>query len=407
MSQTILGIDLGTSTVKALLIERRMQELVVLQFVQEPVNLQSRLSHEEQVVAILEKIFSNNILAADVICMSLPGHLLSSRIITLPFTNAKKISQLIDFELESHIPFPIEEIFSDYHVLGTSGNESQVLCTYTQDASLKKYIEGFSKAGIEAKYFGASITDLAGIAHVAMVPPEGFYIICDIGNSGTNLVIMEGKELKYVRAIGIGGYHFTRAIQRAFNLNQEKAESLKLSRGKLYVRAQDSDQISRILNKVALELASAIKQTIWAFGHHHKGANIMALYCCGGGSKLVGILDFLSFHLRFNVFELEVLNFVTHQFEDPDEINPIIPQVLATATRPIHSNRVPRINFRKGPYAFKQDLQMLTSELKSIGVLLLVILFLGVGYYIYADHHYANKKAAIDKQVELVIKDYK
>jgi len=408
MSQTILGIDLGSYSVKVLHLVRRVQELQVLNYIEEPLSLHTRLPHEEQITIALEKIFSNNDLNADVVCMSLPGHLLSSRILDLPFSNTKKINQVIDFELEGFIPFPIEEVFCDFHILSQSGNESQVLCVYMQEESFRKYHDSLIAANIDAKYFGADFTDLSGIAQIALVPHEGFYVICDIGHQKTNLLIMEGKSLRYVRTIGIAGYHFTRSIQRAFNLNFEKAEALKMSRGKLHVREEDSDQVSRILNRVARELVSSIKQAYLGGRHYYGEMSLPAIYCCGGGSKMIGIMDFLSFHLRTNVFELDSLNFINHQFEDPDEVNKVIPQVLSTAIRPIYSTKVPKINFRKGPYAYKQDVQFITKELKSMAVFFFVIILLGIGYYFYADHHYQKKIVTIDKKIDTMIKrDFK
>ena len=241
------------------------------------------------------------------------------------------------------------------------------------------------------------------MSHVAMVPHEGFYILCDIGHSKTNIVIMEGKELRYARTIAVAGLHFTRTIQRAFNLNYDKAESLKIARGKVFIREQDSDQVSRALSKVAGELVSAIKQTVLAAGNTLGSISIPAIYCCGGSSKMAGILDYLSFHLRANVFELDALTYINHEFESPDDINKVIPQALSSALRPIYSNRLPKINFRKGQYAFKQDIQFITKEFKSVGVLLLMIFFLGIGYYFYADYHYAERMASVDKQVESII----
>jgi type IV pilus assembly protein PilM len=408
MSQKIIGIDLGTYSLKILYLERRVQELQVLEFIEEPINLQSRVPHEEQSASILEKIFSNRSLDADVICMSMPGHLLSSRVITLPFTNAKRINQLVEFELESYIPFQVEDIFSDFHILQQTATESDVLCVYTLESHLSKYMDSLTASNIEAKYFGADFIDLAGISQMAIVPHYGYYSILDIGHSGSNLLIMEGSELRYARSIGVGGYHFTRAIQRAFNLNFEKAEALKLSRGKLYVREDDSDHVSRILNKTCQELASSVKQTFMGAKNIIEDISISPIYCCGGSSKLVGMLDFLSFHLRTNVFELDSLNFIQHQFDDPEEVNTVIPQVLATTIRPIYSNKIPRINFRKGPFAFTQDLQVITTELKSIAAFVVVMIMLGIGYYFYADVYYSNKISSIDKMIQSVIKtDFK
>lgn len=408
MSQKIIGIDLGTYSIKVLFLERKVQEYQILDYIEQPLNLQSRLSHAEQIQTELKQVFSNHPMTPDVVCLSMPGSLLSARILKLPFTNLKKINQIIEFELEGYIPFQIEDVFFDYHILHQSEKQSFLLCTYMQEETFGKYMESLSLANIDAKYCGADFSDLAGIAQVAIVPHEGFYAICDIGHSKTNFLIMEGKELRYARTIGVGGYHFTRVIQRSFNINQEKAESLKLSRGRLFLREDDSDQISRILNRVARELVSSIKQTIMAASNHYGSISIPAMYCCGGGSKLVGIMDFLSFHLRTNVFELDSLNFINHQFDDVEEVSKTIPQVLSSALKPIYSNKFPKINFRKGPYAYLQDIQFIKNEFKTAGVLFMIIFLLGICYYFYAGYHYSARMASLDKQVEKVLEtEYK
>lgn len=403
MSQKIIGIDLGAYSVKVLYLERRLQEYQILDYVEHAYNLHSRLSHEEMVAAELEQIFAAHSRDADVVSMSFPGQFLSSRVIELPFTNTKKLNQIVEFEIEGYVPFPLEDLFFDYHVLDQTENQSRLLCVYMHKAKFKKYMENLENIQVDAKYFGADFIDLAGIAQIAMVPHQGLYALCDIGHSKTNFLIMDGKQLKYARTIGIGGYHFTRVIQRAFNLNQEKAEAMKLSRGKLFVREDDSDQIARILNRVAKELVTSIKQTILGAANIYGNISIPAVYCCGGGSKMSGMPDYLSFHLRTNVFELEALNFVNHQFEETEEINKIIPQVLSTALRSIYSNKLPKINFRKGEFAFKQDIEFITREFKSAAVLFVVILVMGICYYFYADYHYSERMAAVDKQVEKVL----
>jgi type IV pilus assembly protein PilM len=403
MSQRIIGIDIGTYSIKVVRLERRMQELELLDFIEQPLNLQSRLSHEEQMAAVLEQIFANHILTADVISLSLPGHLLSSRILEIPLTNTKKLAQVIGFELEGFIPFSLDDLFFDYHILSQTPQQTTTLCVYMQDQKLGQYIDNLSRMHIDAKYLGADFADLAAMAMVSIVPAEDWYVLCDIGHSKTNVVIMKGDQLKYVRTIGIGGHHFTRAIQRSFNLNYEKAESLKLSRGKLFIRDDESDQVARILSRVARELASHIKQTLMGAATQYGSFSLPAIYCCGGGSKLVGILDYLSFYLRTNVMELDCLNFIHHKLEDMDDVAKVIPQSLSAALRPIYSTRLCRINFRKGPYAYKQDLQVLTTELKSVGVLFAAVLLLGLIHFFYTGHYYSRKIASVDKQIETIM----
>lgn len=405
MAQRILGIDIGTFSVKLALLERAFSEFKVLNLLEQPLNLQTRLPHEELVVLALEQAFKTRDFTADVVATSFPGHLLSCRVLEMPFTNAKKISEVIEFELEGYVPFEMEDLHFDFHVLQRFSESSRLLCVYMQQEKFSSYLENLAKAGLDPKYMGADLIDLASIAQVTMVPRDEYYALCDIGHSKTNVCVMKGTELHYARTIGIGGVHFTRAIQRAFNVNYEKAESLKLSRGRLFIREQDSDQVSRVITHVSTELVSCIKQTFLGFDNLAGRQNIAAIYCVGGGSRLNGLMEFLSFHLRANVLEMDALAAVDHSMDDAGEANRVMAQAIANAVRPVFSNRLPRINFRKGPFAFKQDIQLFTQELKHAGALMVAVLLLAVGYYFYADYHYAEKTAAIDAKIQKILRD--
>lgn len=404
MSQRILSIDLGTFSIKVLRVIRRVQEIEILDYIEEPITQHSRLSHDELVGVALEKILQNYELDHDVLAISFPGHYLSARIIELPFSGSKRIAQVIEGELESFIPFPLEEVFVDYHVLDQKDEGTDVLAVYVQEERFSKYLDGLMAVGLDPKYFCPDFADLVGLAQVSMVSQEGYYAFCDIGHNKTNLVIMEQGELKYVRTIGLGGHHFTRAIQRAFNLNFEKAESLKMARGKVYVREQEADQISRILNKVATELVMSIKQAVLGARQANSDAQIQGLYVTGGGSLLSGLTDFISFHLKMNIFPLNPLRFVQHSFSEPEEQSPHISQVLSTALRPIYSNRFTKMNFRKGPFAFKQDIQLITRELKTSIVMFVIMIFMATGYYFYSSYFYENKVLSVNTEIVKYLK---
>lgn len=405
MTQKILAIDLGTHSLKALLLERRFEEFEILDFSEIVLNHQLRLGHEEQLALALEQLLGDaKWLTSDVVVTALPGHLMSSRVLEMPFASTKRIQDVLNFELENHIPVSVEDIFSDFHVLQQKDATTEVLAVYLPEAKVEKYMTVLVDKGFDPKYVGADVIDLATLAQVSMIPKEGFYVLLDIGHTKTNICIMEGTKLRYARTLGVAGFHFTRAIQRAYNLNYEKAESLKISRGRIYVREEESDQISRILTHVAIELITFIKQTVMAFQSQDGQIPISAFYCCGGSSQLIGLLDYLSFHLKSNVMELNALTMLQHNMNEPDELSLKLAPSLAIALRPLYSARIPKINFRKGNFAFKQDIQAVTSEFKSVLVFLVLILLASVGYYFYTDYHYSKRIVAIDLQVKKWVK---
>lgn len=405
MSQQILGLDLGTYAVRAMLLERRFHDFEVLYFTEQPVHQHTRLTHAEAVVLALEQILKErpDLAQVDVVSAALPGYFISERLIEMPGAHNKRLAQMVTFELEGHIPTDIDTLVVDSHVLDRGVEQSKVLALYFEERKLAEYLDGLGRVGLDPRYLGADLIDLSAAAQVGIFPREGYYALCDVGHSKTSLCIMQGTELKYARTIGVGGVHFTKAIQRTFNLNQEKAEALKHSRGKIVVKTGESDQISRILSDVAAELVSNIRQTFIGFDGFFGKQNKAALYVTGGGIRLAGLVEYLSFHLRMNVLEMDPLALVSHRLEDVEEKSLNMAQVVGSAVRPIFTNRLPRLNFRKGAYVYKQDIQKVTSELKTTLVFFAMILFLGVGYYFYANSYYSGKIALLEKKVAKMI----
>lgn len=400
MSQKILAIDLGTHSLKVLILERRFEEFSILDFSEIQLNHQLRLSHEEQLALALEQLLADSKWQnCDVVVSTLPGHIMSTRVLDLPFSSSKRINDVINFELENHVPISIEEIFSDFHVLNQKNDITEVLAVYLNSSKVENYMEVLTQKGFDPKYFGSDLIDLASLAQISMLPKDGFYVLCDIGHTKTNICIMEGQKMRYARTLGVAGVHFTRAIQRAYNLNYEKADSLKVTRGRIYVRDEESDQISRILTHVAIELITFIKQTVMSFQAQAGQIPISAFYCCGGSAQLMGLLDFMSFHLKSNVMELNSLTLVQHELKEAEELSLKMGPTLAIALRPVYSSRISKINFRKGHFAFKQDLQAVTSEFKTVLLFLVLIFLASFGYYFYAEHHYQKLMQQIDAQV--------
>lgn len=384
MSQNILGIDIGSYSIKICEIRRFVREFEVVHFSEHFLEQGSRLTHEELVATTLKGILEKNEILPEVVSVSLPAHLLSCRILDLPFTNLKKIEQTLEFELESHIPVALDELLVDYHILSVGEARSTVLAAYVPRARFIKYLEMLKLAGIDPKYVGVDSVDISNVAQVAMVPQEAAYVILDIGHSKTNICVMKGEKLNYVRSIGIGGVHFTRAIQKAFKLNYDKAEGLKLDRGRVSARGDDLDQISRLCQKSADELIVSIRQTYLGYRQIYPDRDWAAIYVTGGGSRLPGLTEMISSALRLNVGTLDCLDFITHKIKQPEAARDVIATSLAQTLRVIFSNKAVKINFRRGEFAYRRDIKALGSEIKQVGVWFSIVLFLGISHFLFS-----------------------
>src|SRR5690349_21491080 len=125
MAQKILGIDLGARSVKAVLLESTYHGYAVLGHgaaVVEPPAEGSTLL-QRQIAALHALVESRGWKVGDSVA-ALPGAGVSSSIVTLPFTDSRRIEQTIPFEVEEQIPFELSSVAWDWQLLGTRDGKS-------------------------------------------------------------------------------------------------------------------------------------------------------------------------------------------------------------------------------------------------------------------------------------------
>ena len=139
-----------------------------------------------------------------------PGFHVFSKFVKLPPVDTSKVTQIIRYEAQQNVPFPLDEVVWDYQILGTSAsNELEVLLV----AVKSEIIEGLFRVG-----------GRGGLAHRSwwMSPPaalcnafrynygdlEGCTMLLDIGAKTSNLLFFE-KGKVYSRSINIGANSIT------------------------------------------------------------------------------------------------------------------------------------------------------------------------------------------------------
>lgn len=380
--QKILGIDVGTHSIKACLMGRSFSEFEVLRFEQRVIHSNSRLTYEEQAAGVIKSIVESGDFSADTIVTSLPSHHLSFRFLELPFTNLKKVSQTYQFELESFVPLSLDELLVDYHVLSAEENQSHLLCASVSKERMKKFLDIFRLAGVEPKYVGADVMDLSVLSQVAMIPNNSTYAIMDIGHEKTNICVMEGSKIKYVRSITMGGLHVTKAIQKAYKLSLEKAESLKMERGKVSLTEDSLDQIALLCQKAANDLVVAIKHTLLGYRQIYPQSEWFSLFITGGGSKLSGLADYLSSALQMHVGVLDSTEFLKHKLDSPEMVRDYMGVSVGQTLRVVMPNQSIRVNFRQDEFAYKQEFEELGSDIRKMSLMGVFLFLLGCVYFV-------------------------
>lgn len=122
MNRTILGLDIGTSSLSAVVVEKPLKGFSIRQSV--TISFDDLESHgssnagetdvsrlERAISVLLEKIDCKGFSS---VAVAIPSSAVSFRNITLPFRSPKKIRQVLGFELASHLPLADETYVSDF-----------------------------------------------------------------------------------------------------------------------------------------------------------------------------------------------------------------------------------------------------------------------------------------------------
>ena len=112
MPQRVIALDITDNDIKAAVVETSFRDYRVTGFYRDALSVANG-TREDQIRRFLER----HSLAGDTILTGLPGDSVTWRTLFLPFRDRKRLLQTIPFELESQVPFGLDEVVVDHYVV--------------------------------------------------------------------------------------------------------------------------------------------------------------------------------------------------------------------------------------------------------------------------------------------------
>src|SRR5512137_1822459 len=129
MAQTILGLDLGAHSAKAVLLESTLRGWTVAGAARVPVlpagDGAERPLRDRQGAAVGELLAARG-WRPDAVIAAVPGTAAASHVVSLPFTDPRRIEQTIAFEVEGQIPFELAEVAWDWQPMTAREGKSEL-----------------------------------------------------------------------------------------------------------------------------------------------------------------------------------------------------------------------------------------------------------------------------------------
>lgn len=364
---TWLGIDIGTTAVKVAAVRTAYRKVQLVGLAS--VEVAQAGGVIEALTQATRAVMGNRGGLGDAIAIALEGQRGTVKVVGLPASAQKQIAEVLPFELESALPFDIEEAVFDYRVLPglreTKGEELAVLVGVAKTADVAARIDLVKTAlAAEPERVGIGAFPIANL--LPFVPPlgEGVVAVCDLGTVSSDVIVMKGGEPVFARTVALG---------------------------------------TKGLPGTAAKLARELRTTIAA--HRALGGEPPTrLLLCGGGAYVSGAEAFLSSALEIpvEVLPTPAIEMATVAPEHHAAVARFAKAIgLALGLGP----RAAGLNLRKGPLAFERGFAWVKEKVPLLAGLAAVILvsFLFSGWaQLYAK---SKEKAVLEKALSLVTKD--
>ncbi len=298
-SKSVIGLDLGSSVVKAVEITLEGPEAVVTGFGR--IEVPPGGSPSEAVASLLKegKFRSKRVVTG------VSGQSVVVRYVPMPKMGDAELKQAIRFETDKYLPFELQEVVLDCQPLkrppqgGPSDGDAKGAeqMTTLVAACKTKLIEeritflqgqGLSPIAIDVDLFAlANAWELCGLPAEEVDSNETRALaLVDVGATRTSINVMCGGETCFSREINVGGSDMTQAVARRLSVTPTEAEAIKRQEEP---QADVPAAIAPVLEDLTSELSLSLD-----YVEHHAGVQVSEILLSGGGALATGAAQYIE-----------------------------------------------------------------------------------------------------------------
>jgi len=310
-TKSFLAVDFGAGTLK--LAEFEINEAGGLRLKQ--YGLKSlgaegaqESTREATIQKALQTMLTEKGIKAKTVNVCAPGFHVFSKFVKLPPVDAGKVTQIIQYEAQQNVPFPLAEVVWDYQILGsTPSGELEVLLVAIKSDIVEGLFRVTEAAGLHLQLADVSPAALCNAFRYNYGDLEDCTMLLDIGAKTSNLLFFE-KGKVFSRSINLGANSITQDFANESKLKYDAAEKIKIdegfvSLGGAYEEPENPHQaaISKIARQFMTRLHIQVNQTMQFYRGQQGGSAPQRLFLSGGASIMPYTAQFFAEKLNVPV----------------------------------------------------------------------------------------------------------
>lgn len=296
------GLDIGESAIKLIEINKtregfRLGKARLVELNIDPIFDDSE-KRNKVIKESLKQLFDEEGINSGVVALSISGQSVFIRPLKVPKIAKSKIEQIIQYEAQLQVPFPINEVIWNYELFEVYDSpETEVILVAVKRDIVEERLKLLSGAGLDVDF--VDVDPFSVFNALGFVDGVKDKVVLDIGAKITDIIIIEEHKI-WTRSILVGGNDLTKAIATNLKISFKEAEDLKRKEGIIAMTelertssphaAAISDAISPVLVELLRDISKSIGYYKSQFGETKMFREILIT---GGCSKLKNIAQFI------------------------------------------------------------------------------------------------------------------
>ncbi|RMF96224.1 MAG: type IV pilus assembly protein PilM [Candidatus Schekmanbacteria bacterium] len=310
ISKNLVGIDFGSSSIKAFKLKDTSKGVILEKFAFRPLiadaivdgAVMDAISVQETLKDLVSEMKIKNLNASTAVS----GHSVIVKNITVNTMSKEELRESIYVEAEQYIPFDVEEVYIDFHIVGPDEKDESlmnVLLVAAKKDQVDEYSNILTNCSLKPVLVDIDSFAIENCYELNYEDdPDKIVALVNLGASKINISILRNRVPVFVRDINLGGKNYTEAIQKELQIDYEEAERLKTN---IDAGGERADEIKAIIDGVSEEVCQEVIRSMDFFRNTSGLGEVNKIYLSGGCAKIQGIDEFLN---NRSQIEVEIMN---------------------------------------------------------------------------------------------------
>lgn len=238
---------------------------------------------------------------------ALSGQSVFVRFVKLPPLESEDMGELVKFEAQQNVPFPIDEVVWDWEKLETGGIDNEVVLVAIKADSLNDLNSVVAETGLGTRLVDCAPVALYNAFRYNYPDSQESILLLDVGAKTSNLIYADGPKF-FTRSVSIGGAVLTSSIAKEYGVSFAEAENSKLTNGLVTLSGGHAGQLDEasaalgtVIRNSLTRLTAEIQRTNTMFRSQRGGNAPKKILLAGGSANLPYLREFLEEKLNLPV----------------------------------------------------------------------------------------------------------